>query len=56
MPTPDPKYLPKAKKKKKPAKVHQPGKEASFPVPTKRPDARPSKKASPFGDKHVWAN
>ena len=59
MPTPDPKYFPKPKNKKKTVKSAQSPKKdnsKSFPVVTKRPEAKNSKKSSPFGDNHVWAH
>jgi hypothetical protein len=56
MPTPDPKYLPKSKGKKKVVKAVKTAPAASFPVATRRPEVKPLKKKAPFGDKHVWAN
>ncbi|NTW22896.1 hypothetical protein HGA34_05165 [Candidatus Falkowbacteria bacterium] len=56
MAVPDPKYLPKAKGKKKAVKAVKAAQPAAFPKAARLPEVKPLKKKSPFGDKHVWAN
>ena len=53
--TPDTKYIPKAKGKRKIAKAKRAVVAPSFPVATKRPETKPLKKKSPLGDHYVWA-
>ncbi|MEI8361376.1 MAG: hypothetical protein WCG01_04560 [bacterium] len=54
--SPDPKYLPVAKKKIKVKKKIISTSKVDFPVPSrKKEQSRPEPKA-PFGKNHVWAN
>ena len=55
MPILDDKYLPKAKGKSKKIKVKKTLSAASYPPLSKRPEIKPLKKKSPFGDHYVWS-
>jgi hypothetical protein len=56
MATPDPKYLPQAKTKKKAKKVYTPKAGPVFPPAPKAKEVSKPKHKSPRGDKHVWPN
>ena len=55
MPILDVKYLPKAKGKSKKVKAKKISPAASYPLLSKRPETKPLKKKSPFGDHYVWS-
>ncbi|MEI6835946.1 MAG: hypothetical protein WCK59_03860 [Candidatus Falkowbacteria bacterium] len=55
MPILDAKYLPKAKGKSKKVKTKKILPVTSYPLLSKRPETKPLKKKSPFGDHYVWS-
>lgn len=55
MPTPDSKYIPKAKGKSKTSKVKRVVVAPTFPAHAKKQEIKPLKKKSPLGDHYVWS-
>lgn len=55
MPTPDSKYIPQAKGKKKAVKIKKTVASSTYPSAIKRVEIKPLKKKSPFGDHYVWS-
>ena len=56
MVVPDPRYLPKAKNKKKVKKQRLVENNTAFPQIKKLPDFKANKKVSTLNDKHVWSS
>jgi len=54
--TPDAKYIPQAKGKKKLKKKRSATTASAFPIKEKKTELKSLKKSAPFGKNYVWSN